>query len=196
MDYNDVWRVTARMTGDDGVAIQNVWFVRKTTIGVSPDDQSRDDIAGALDGIYDSLSVYLVNDTLPLDIQFYDVTNDTPMPAHPWSAFSGGASGNEPVPSGVAYLIVFNTGVKRVQSKKYFGQCDSGYLSNGNWNSTLVTGLSLIAATIIENFVGPTTADAFQWGVVDKLGAFWDWNEAFVKSEPAYQRRRRFGTGI
>lgn len=196
MDQNDIWRVTAKLFGDDNVSIQNVWHIRKVSVGTVADSLALDDIAGALDGLYEGIDDIISTEVSPEEIGFYDVTNDVPLPSQDWDTFAGGAAGGVAVPSGVAYLLLLRTGVKRVTGRKFFGQGASGYLTGGNWNVSALTPLAAMGALVITSFIGASSGDIFQWGTVDQFGAFWSFNEAVVKGEPAYQRRRRLGSGI
>lgn len=102
---------------------------------------------------------------------------------------------NNPVPFGVAGLISFPTGIKRVIMKKYWGVFDDSMLdASGNWSSTAVSAMATAAAHMAQ----PRTYNgrSIEYGYYSPKVSAWvpaeGWN---IKTLPAYQTRRRPGTG-
>lgn len=102
----------------------------------------------------------------------------------------------DPVPSGVAALISFPTGVSRVVPRKYFGVLDAGVIdTNGNLADTTFGDFNAIGAYLRD----PQTINGrtWQYGYLSpKTSSFEVPFSAVLSQTPAYQRRRRVGTGI
>lgn len=194
--FHDVIKATARLQGDDGVAIQNVYQFRLDQVGGISDGACMDDLADFLDDAYDLIDDLLADSVTFVDIDFFNKTTAQPMGVRPWPTLTVGSSSGEPLPSGVAPLVVLQTGRNRVIGRKFLPQVGSGQVVDGNWGSGFLTALAPFAAFLIGGFLGTTSAAPWLPGVVDKLGVFWSFLTAVVGSEPAYQRRRRAGTGI
>lgn len=112
--------------------------------------------------------------------------------------FTPGSAG-DPLPSGVAALITWNTYVSKVQGKKYFpGLSESGQTA-GVWVSGVLSALASVAVQWISGFNGLSDSDTHWYPGVWSLKklAFQSFGTAGqIPDVPAYQRRRKAGVGI
>jgi len=109
------------------------------------------------------------------------------------------ASIGDPLPSGVAALITWNTYVSKVQGKKYLPGLSEGSQTAGLWIATVLSHLASVAVQWISGFNGLTDSDSHWYPGVwsAKTLGFQSFGTAGqIPDVPAYQRRRKAGVGI
>lgn len=106
---------------------------------------------------------------------------------------------DDPLPSGVAALITWNTYVSKVQGKKYFPGMSESRTTAGVWIAGILSHLASVAVAWISGFNAADDADThFYPGVWSaKMLSFQSFGTAGqIPDVPAYQRRRKTGVGI
>jgi hypothetical protein len=113
----------------------------------------------------------------------------------PFTAPIQGALTGDAIPPGVAALISFPTGVRRVVMRKYFGGLDSGVLdADGEIEATAYGDFN----AVISYLMSPIVVGARTWRFgyqSPKTSTFEVPFTNVLHTTPAYQRRRRPGTG-
>lgn len=204
IDLNDVLRVVAEWDAPEGTVAQLVWHYLVTS-GNNDDPQDvLDDIITSLNAAWANIEAYVSIDYLGSTIELfkYDMGN------HQWDGVAAdimaavdGGSGVDMVPHGAAGLVKMFTTAARRQARKYlFGIIETMTL-NGNWTAAVVTALALFAADLDDQVAAPLTTLTFGTFNVDDTSPLYETfspTNQVVQAEalPAYQRRRRPGTGI
>lgn len=106
-----------------------------------------------------------------------------------------GSLENDLVPGGVAALSSFPTGVRRVVPRKYWAGLDSSMIGAGGYLTPTAQGL---VEDVNDFLMTPyvTGTQTYRYGYFSPKTTSWLIpNTAAVSNVPAYQRRRRVGTG-
>lgn len=106
-----------------------------------------------------------------------------------------GLLAGDAAPAGVGYLFAFRTLQKKAILKKFFSPVSTNTFDPEGQIDT--TGLSN-AATALAQFLAPlnTTLGSFTYGYQSPVSlTFLVPTSGYAPAEPAYQRRRRLGTG-
>jgi len=160
------------------------------------DADAMDDLAEFLDDAYADIISRQCNETTYVDLDGYNVTGDNPMPETSWPTRTAGTAASEPLPTGSAGLITFRTGFSRRNGRKFLGVFSEGCVSSsGLWTTATQTALAAFGANFLSGFTGGTSGENWMPGVYSKLGTLMPIIEAVASGIPAYQRRRRIGTG-
>jgi hypothetical protein len=194
--YQDVLRVTAKLTGADSQAIQNVYQIRFLGLLGASDATTVTDVCDEMEVVYATIKALNPTSTKYVSIEIFNETQNYSLGEHPWPTFVQGNAAVDPSTPGSAYLIQLLTGFVKTYGRKFFGEMAVSYLTGGNVTAGGVTGLVAVGALLIATWVGSTSGANYEFGVVDKTSAFRRFVEAVVRDVPAYQRRRRQGRGI
>lgn len=106
---------------------------------------------------------------------------------------------DDPLPSGVAALITWNTYVSKVQGKKYFPGMSEARTTAGVWIATVLAHLAATAVEWIAGFDGLSDSTSHWYPGVwsTKALSFQSFGTAGnIPDIPSYQRRRKEGVGI
>ncbi len=122
-------------------------------------------------------------------------TQDTATEYVELDAAHPGTVAGESLPSGVALLSVFRTTAPKIVLRKYVGV--PGETMNeydGQWTTAALVGAANFVTLMLAQIV--TTESAFTYGhwSPDTL-SWYEPSSGYINTEPAYQRRRRRGTG-
>lgn len=106
-----------------------------------------------------------------------------------------GSGASNPLPPGSAYLIGFRTSESGILLRKFIGvPIEDANDSTGQWSATTIGLLTDIADLLLAEIV--TNHGGFQYGHKSTKSLAWLVpTGAYVSAEPAYQRRRRRGSG-
>lgn len=196
VDENDIIRISARQLYKSVDEIVNVLHCVCLT-NLSADDQELgEDIAAWIADAYGTIQDILHNALEPNVIDLYNVTQDYPIGQFNWgSGYTGGDSSGDPLPNGVAGLIIWNTNTKRMQGKTYIGVLTEGALSAGLWNAGYLSSMTAFVDALM--FPGATpSGSTFQFEVYSKTNDIVRHPSGFrLPLIPAYQRRRKTGRG-
>lgn len=191
----DVIRATAVMQLHGTDDQMNVFHVQIDSEGPASDEDVQAEIGTWLEAIYTCILSHLLNSVQFIEIQHYNVTQDVPMTTTNWPSLTFGSLDADDLPWGVSALVSMKTAAKRVGGRKYFGGLATSDIADGG---TWVTGLATLFACVLLKMVGNqggTNVDMYP-GVWSEGTALWHpFTEASFDYVPAYQRRRRPGTG-
>lgn len=184
-----VWRFLAAYD------IANVWYVRVTAGGGLGWGDAADDMAEYAADIYDEIDTYLTNNMATSYLTLQNVTQDTTYGAFSWAAPITGGASEENTALGVACLTWARTYKPRVQIRKYFGVFTEAMMSDGLWVATCTSACAAAMAIHTASFVGTNGLTVLGVAYNRTLGTTTDATSIATTSEPAYQRRRKRGSG-
>jgi hypothetical protein len=195
INAGDIIRATAKLLSDTGDSVQNV-FHFKAGAGISADADGIDDITAFLDAAYDYIDTDL-HQAMDFDsINLFNVDQAKSYGDVAWPSLTSCSGAGERYAPGVALLISFRTGYSRKLGRKYLGFYGEGKLSSGVFAGSVLTAAANFAAPFLAPFVGGTSGETWLPGIPTKEGGFLGFTEAVVNGNPAYQRRRRVGSGV
>ena len=194
INVNDVIRVQSRLLRNGVDAVQNVWHVRHES-GAAPDDAVWvAQVAALIDQEFEALKSGIGTNITPLDMLFFNVTQDRTLPDGGWVTFSAGTGSGESNAPTVSAMVYWRTLAARVVARKFLPPSTEDLVNDGKW---LAVFLGLLA-TFAINFVGLRTIGLGQvsFGTFNKLLAVYNaYQTAFVPIDNRTQRRRRTGVG-
>jgi hypothetical protein len=155
------------------------------------------DLAQKLDDAYDHLGAALTSDTIFVEVQGFDLTQDRPLPTVTWPTQTVGSGGADSYAAQVSLLGLLRTGVARVLGRKFIGGLATGITdTNGFVTSAGMTLMGAFLAELVGTFIS-TSLNSYTPGVKSKTsGLFHAFIEGVASGVPAVQRRRRQGRGI
>lgn len=192
----DVIKVTARMKWALAVDVQNVFYAQLSSGSGVSDDDCKDDLTAWVESMY-TVIVGIMPSTLEfIDLDYFNVTQASPMGVDFWPALTAGTGGNETEATGVAAVITAFTTLVRTRGRKFFGPIVEAAIDVGLLNSTTMVALASVMALWITPFTGGTSGETWTPGVWRRIAlAFQAFRDVVVRNIPGYQRRRKQGVG-
>lgn len=195
VDPNDILRIGARQQIHGTDTQMNVFYLRCDEGAAITDTIAESNVAAWVDALYACVVSHIVNSIEFTEIQIFNVTQNRPMVTQSYPTLTFGQLVAYDLPWGVALLQSYETGVVKVNGRKYFGGLSIDDVTDaGYWASTLVTLfacvlLKMVGSQVSEgNYYTPGT-----WSRGTAL--FHPFKAAKTSFVPAYQRRRRPGHG-
>lgn len=192
---NDIIQLNARVTMADGQIAENVFHVAVLATGT--DVEVEDACVGYVERAMLTVEDIMSGAVDALDILLLNLSDNAPTKVLSWDTFAGGtvASSNQ-LPPGVAALVTGITAVAKVVGRKFLPGLAGEFWNGSGWTTTAITALGQFAIAWIEDFTDVGTGVSLR-PVVKRAGvlAVQAFTEALVRSEAAYQRRRRQGVG-
>lgn len=193
---NDVMRATAKQFGPNEQQIANVFFWQFRGTATVPDATAMVAMTNAIDNMFQAIEAYIPNDQQADEVEFYNVTQDTPMGSYGWPVYTGGTGLGEYLPTGNAALMTATTAVKKVLPKKFLGTLVEEAVQNGEWVSAFMTALGIAAGHWFTSIPLGAQGTLYSGTIKRLTGVFIDLVSVIVKSVGSYQRRRKPGVGI
>ena len=204
IDLNDVLRVVARWDAPDSTIAELVWHYQVIAgTGGSPATILAA-ILTALDAswlnIDQDVSDEWTGDTL--ELFKYDFAN------HQWDGVAAdlmlaedGTAAGTYLAHGDSLLIKFFTQANRRQGRKYMFGLTEAAITDGVWDVAELSNFALFGADFDDNVVSGAITLQFGTFNVDDTSALYETFSANIQTAqaenlPAYQRRRRPGTGV
>lgn len=192
----DILRVAARQLLSGTDEIVNVFHFDVLDIGTNGDEGVMDAIALKLSTSWVNLIGGLANNLQPNIIDVYNTTHDVPLGQVPWhGSYTGGSSSGNMLPSGVALLVMFSTGVKRVQGRTYLGGMVQSVMDDGLWLSGYIPNVSDWVDDMRSEAASPDATELKMVIFRRSAGTPVAITGRRISNIPAYQRRRRIGRG-
>lgn len=191
----DVVRVTAVLDHSLEGKVMNVWWATQYSNECS-DTEFIQAAKGRLETVYSYL-VNLMPDTVAFDeIRFYNISQSRPMDTTGWPTFTTGTVDvADPLPSVLSGLVFGRSGFPRVLFKKYFGPFTEANQVDAEWDSAIVTNISLGVTLWMGGWTsGPGLCKGGLFS--ETLLTWYDIGELVVRSVPSYQRKRKRGVGV
>lgn len=194
----NIIRVACRNRYKEVADVVNVLhFTVEDVPGTLDDDKLLTDVSSLVSEAWGSLSSVINAGLEPYLIDVYNISQDYPIGQTIWSLglWSGGGASGDPLPEGVAALVIWPTSVKRVQGKSYIGVMSEASLTGGTFTSATVSALEDWADILMSQTV-QTNGYSFGFGIWSRVGGTMTQpNGKRISTLPAYQRRRRIGRG-
>lgn len=193
---DDICKITATLLFASTNVIQNVYHVKN--VGAAGVDE--DDFASAaatwLDDAYTEFNPQMSDEVTYLNLNMYNITNDVPIGIYDWPVLTAGVNAGYCEPLNVAYLVAFQTGVKKSVGRKYFGGFSEANTQDGGVLDSVVYGTLGDAADILVAGFVADTQDFVAGNYREDPERFAEWTGYQVRTIAATQRRRRIGVGI
>lgn len=196
INIDDVLRMTAELNTVDLSSVQNVYTIKVTVPGAIPIIDILDRIVIILERIYVIIKGLQNSRTKYIDVKFFNITQNIPLPTRSWAAITEGELAVDDLAHMTAAMFSLGVSLPGVQGRKFFGGISETALDqDGLWSTATVVDLALASVIMINDQVnaGTTIKFGILTGVVP---AFVQFNSATTKNIPASQRRRRQGVGI
>lgn len=192
----DIIEVVAQMVIGVDVTILNVFHARVDEAGGVSDEDVVDDLGEWMDGVYDNIDSNM-EENVDFDLITYkNISAEVDLGASGWPTLTSGGYVGERLPEGVAGLSLARTGAPRHAGRKYWGGFGEGHVADGLWGPSVLANMAAAASDAYTPF---TSSNGYEYTpvVVDRTtGEGREPNTLVTTNVPAYQRRRRPGTGI
>lgn len=198
---DSILRVVASMLWDDGNVVQNVFNAKVSGGGAPWDDQDIiDDAIAWLDNMYLNITTYVSDhqDGNEGIVYKYDAVgldwDEVGSDAWTWNP----SQSADYTARAVAGLVRLWTEDADVQGKKYIAGLAEPQMTDGLWDSAVITALLAFAADWYNPFTGSVSGASWVPGIwsvknlVFKAGV----DHVATTTIPAYQRRRKRNVGI
>lgn len=192
----DTLRVTAVQSFGVAASAMNVYSFRCLGTGPWDDADVMEVVEVHLSSIYNHTNAFTVSLINPVEIRAFNDTQNAPIATVPWTTWAGGTAAQEPLPYGVAILVLFRTSVPRVLGRKFLPGCGEGNCSGAAFDATVLAGATAYAGNLMTDYTDVGLGLTLQYRIKDKFGGEHIPSEAVVSLNPAYQRRRRAGRGV
>lgn len=191
----DVVRITVNTMYKTSDLFQNVFHVQYTGSSMS-DVVWRNDMRNHIDAAWEILAGAQSNEINPVDIEFFNITQDVPWTPLPFVTYDGGDGTSETLPLQCCYLQSFGTAVPKSIGKKYLGTAtDDGAVDGGQVASPQLATVLSMAAEFLDVIVNTSGTTRYgNWR--DAAAVFIPWLVAGVDTLFRTQRRRVQGVGI
>lgn len=172
----------------------NVWHVGVADPAAVETDLL-DDIEEYFGWLYAEVVALCTTSLVHDRIEIFNVSQNTPEPWVGQVAALNGASGSDPLPTGVAAMIYARTSQSRVIGKKYMPTWVESVLTAGVWTQTGLDALDDIRTRWGAVYAATHGTD-FRSGIYSAAHAqmYYPISSTSVAT-PAYQRRRKLGRG-
>ncbi len=191
---NDVIRVQARMLRNGVDAVQNVYHVLHESGSPVVDLTWVEDVTVLIDAEMNSLESFMGTNITPLDLLFFNITQDVTLPDGSWGSFGGGSAAGDTQPPQVSPMVYWRTNKAKVIGRKFLPPMTEAQADDGEWGS----GFLAVLATFAANFIGSIVISQgnVRFGVFNAtLLTFEAYRTGLVPTDARTQRRRRTGVG-
>lgn len=187
--------VTAKLvqTGNDQ-DVQNTYVISSFS-GPTDDASAIADISEWLEAIYTPIQGQISTLVAFSAININNISRSEVTGDLSWPNLVAGTNAGDILPSGVAALCLQRTGVSRRVGRKYYGVFTEAALAAGQWVSGTINDLGAAIAVASDPYVGANGVGFVPYVYDRTLGTLREVTSTAVSFEPAYQRRRRRGSG-
>ncbi|MCK4626631.1 MAG: hypothetical protein KAV00_15035 [Phycisphaerae bacterium] len=194
-EVGDIIRIGAAMTYDGSEDVVNVYHVELTAGGPLAWGDMTAKIQAYMDLIMATLDTELSTLMTANVLQVSNVTQATVFGAIAWGDFAQGGAAGAQCAAGAACFGFIRTRVPRVQMRKYYGVFPQAALVDGAWDAGVTDAVGdALAVHMADTLAG---SGVYFEGVAYNRTLLTTAKgvTVAVKSEPAYQRRRKRGVG-
>jgi hypothetical protein len=196
MAYNyagDVIRIDDIQNYHGVSEVVNVYHVQLEGPGNVADADLLDAMVTFVDGLHSQMDDVQVTQLFYVSIKVVNTTHDHLVGIHNYSGSPHGTVSADPMAPGCAGLVTLATGKLGTRGRKFIAGISESLADYGVLGATALGNLEDYALYL----VGPQYPEGVGIlpGVLDKVGAFWPFIEAAVRTVVAYQRRRKQGVG-
>ena len=150
IEVGDILRGSFRQKWDGVDDVVNVYHFLIDVAGTSDDEDFLAGITQAVNLAYTEVESHLANNLQATVVDWFNVTQDTPLGQRSWgSGYSGGTGTGEALPTTAAALILLPTAKKRTQGRVYLGPFLEAAQSDSRWTGTVLTALADFATQLV-----------------------------------------------
>lgn len=196
INADDVLRMTAKMTTVDLSSVQNVYTLDVPVPGSGTIIAILDRIVKIVELVYAIVKGLQNTRTKYLDLDFFNITQNIPLPTRPWDLIAEGEAGSDDLAHMTAAMFSLGVDKPGVSGRKFFGGISEAALDqDGLWTNATVTDLTAASAVLLNDQVesGTTIRFGIRTGITPTFAQF---VTATITNVPGSQRRRRQGVGI
>lgn len=193
-ELGHVYRASVRWLLNGSDEQVNVWHFQ--VVGGIPGSDAAQlaEFEEALVTLYGGTIACMVDDLVHQDVNLFDETIDAPMVGIGAITDLNGTESGDPLPAGVSAFIYAKTNRSRTIGRKFLPVFSETLTTGGVWGSTVLTELPLMGNRWRLGIV--TSGDMeVQFGVYGDVGGWRVPISTHYSLQPAYQRRRRIGSG-
>jgi hypothetical protein len=202
VDDGDITRISVRQSMGSGQDHVNVYHVQWILTGSITNETAMTAAATWIDTAMAQFEDYLDDDLVPLDMKVdkvqyigdsWDITENVGVSS--WASAYTPSSTGDPLPAGVAALVLLRTAIGKVFGRKFFGGLTEPFVSKDTLTSNLLTALASLVTYFVDQW-DYSVDIGIQAGVASlREAAFQAFNEIDIPTPIGYQRRRRPGAG-
>lgn len=193
---NDIVRITAKLNVPTIGDFENVFNFRVDNVTPPQGANFVSDCANIIEQVYTLVNPIICSAANYANIGVYVYRGQQTFSPSAWPTLVSGGDANPILTPGSALLSSAASGIARVVARKYWGPMSEQSLINGFWPAPTVAFAQSAMAKAFAQSNGPL--GLLLTGVIYNVaGAIARVATASSSSDnPAYQRRRRLGTGI
>lgn len=195
IENGDILRIGATWQYEGTYEVTNVWHVKVTAGGGIDYPAASLDIQDYMEAIYNDIDGALANDMITDYLTLANMTQLTTFGAFAWQNQLQGTLADALLAPGVCCFAWARTLKPRVQIRKYFGCYTIGNLLNGLFTAATLASVEAAMTTHIQSYaLGPALTMigvAYNRTLLTSTEAI----SVSSRAEPAYQRRRKRGSG-
>ena len=193
---NDIVRVAFKQEYGGIDDVVNVMQFKVTTVpGLGGDALFLADVGELAGALWAELESNIPTGLKPVDIEVYNLTDDSPVGIASWSGYTGGGSSADAMPLADCLLIIAPTTVKRTQGRIYLSPWSEGSQADGIWGAGAQILAEAFYSILSTEFVG-SQGYGLTYGVYSRSGGVLNLPTGFrVQPRTAYQLRRKPGRG-
>lgn len=190
----NIYRASVRWLYGGSDEQVNVWHFQ--VMGGIPATEAEElaDFSEVLEDLYGTVPTFFPTALVHQDVTLYNETLNNPMVSIGALTALNGTSGTDPLPTGVAAFIYAKTNRSRTIGRKFLPVFTEGHTAAGVWTSTVTDELVLMGNRWRLGDVGANGMEV-QFGVFGPTGGWRVPISTSYSLQPAYQRRRRIGSG-
>ena len=191
---NQHLRATAILNSDVSGAFNNVFHVKNTS-GSHTNAETISAIGEWLEDVYTPIVAYLSEEVDFDAINMFIIEGAEALGNQPWPTLTVGTATGAMQASGVALLGSAASGIARRVARKYWGPGTSSNFLDSDWPTAFLSAAATAMQVAYSGYTA-TNGVAFLPVIYNRvLGSGLAAVSTKVVSNPAYQRRRRRGTG-
>lgn len=193
-ELGNIYRASVRWLYGGSDEQVNVWHFQ--VMGGIPATEADElaDFEEVLVDLYGTVPTLMTSSLVHQDVTLYNETLDAPMVSIGAISDLNGTSGSDPLPTGVAAFIYAKTNRSRTIGRKFLPTFAETHTSAGVWSVTVTDELTLMGNRWRLGDVGANGMEV-QFGVFGPVGGWRVPISTNYSLQPAYQRRRRIGSG-
>jgi hypothetical protein len=197
VSVGDTIRATARLKWAGAVDVQNVFTCQLATGTTVDDEDAKEDLAAYLEAMYGLINPVFPTNLAYIDIDYFNLSTDTPMGQLAWPVLTAGSSGDTEISaSGVCLVTTAFSFIVRKHGRKFWGPLSEAAITAGEITSVLMITAGTLLATWLTPFAGVTSGETWRPGIWSRAeSVFHVFRDAVCRNVPGYQRRRRAGVG-
>lgn len=196
VNVGDRLRITAVLRVNGQADVMNVFAIRTGGLDSTTDEAAMENIELYLSGVYSAGTDLISGLCATVEVRGFNVTQDRPLPVVPWTHFAAGSSGGELLPFGCAALVLFRTGLNRVLGRKFIPGITEATVTHGALSVSAVNAAALWAGALAAGYEAISGDTRYDYFVENKLGVYIAPLSATIRTQIAYQRRRKPGVGV